>query len=95
MGKGLASGLVGILFRHTKAQSMQLIWAPESMITVVSTAFIVSGEMMNFNGIYKEFFRRGVLLHLAQVGMNIDSVAQLGVLENTLDESGCNRWMSS
>ena len=56
MGKGLAKGLVGIWFCHTKAQSMQLIWAPESMITVVSTAFIVSGETMNFVGMYKEFF---------------------------------------
>ena len=61
MGKGLASGLVGILFCHTKAQSMQLIWAPELMITVVLMAFIVSGEMMNFNGMYREFFCQGVL----------------------------------
>ena len=61
MGKGLAKGLVGIQFHRAKAQSMQLIWAPESMIAVVSTAFIVSGETMNFNGMYKEFFRRGVL----------------------------------
>ena len=42
-----------------------------------------------------DFVGRGVLLHLAWVGTNIDSVAQLGVLENTLDESRCNRWMSS
>ena len=61
MGKGLAKGLVGIQFHHTKAQSIQLIWAPESMIAVVSTAFIVSGETMNFNGMYKEFFHCGVL----------------------------------
>ena len=58
MGKGLASGLVVILFHCTKAQSMQLIWAPELMIAVVSTAFIVSGETMNFNGIYREFLHQ-------------------------------------
>ena len=46
MGKGFFSGLVGILFCCTKAQLMQLIWAPESMIVVVSMAFIVSGETM-------------------------------------------------
>ena len=56
MGKGLAKDLVGIWFHHMKTQSMQLIWVPESMITVVLMAFIVSGEMMNFNGMYKEFF---------------------------------------
>ena len=40
---------------------MQLIWAPESMIVVVSTSFVVRGEMMNFILIYREFFRRWVL----------------------------------
>ena len=61
MGKGFLRGLVGILCFRTKAQSMQLIWAPESMIVVVSTPFIVRGETMNFILMYKEFFRRGVL----------------------------------
>ena len=56
MGKGLARGRVGIQFLHTKAQSMQFIWAPEFMIAVVSMAFIVRGETINFNGMYKEFF---------------------------------------
>ena len=56
MGKGLASSLVGILFCYTKARSMQLIWAPESMIVVVLMAFIVSRDTMNFSGMYKEFF---------------------------------------
>ena len=40
---------------------MQLIWAPESMIVVVSTSFIVRGETMNFILMYKEFFHQGVL----------------------------------
>ena len=61
MGKGFFSGLVGMRFHHTKAQSMQLIWAPESMIAVVSTSFIVSGEIMKFILMYRVFFRRGVL----------------------------------
>ena len=61
IGKGFLRGLVGILCFHTKAQSMQLIWAPESMIAVVSMSFIVRGETMNFILMYKEFFCRGVL----------------------------------
>ena len=44
-----------------KTQSMQLIWAPESMIVVVSMSFIVRGETMNFTLMYKEFFCWGVL----------------------------------
>ena len=42
--KGIFRGLVGIWCFCTKAQSMQLIWAPESMITVVSISFIVRGN---------------------------------------------------
>ena len=61
MGKGFLRSLVGLLCFHMKAQSMQLIWAPESMIAVVSTSFIVRGETMNFILMYKEFFRWGVL----------------------------------
>ena len=61
MGKGFLRGLVEILCFRTKAQSMQLIWAPESMIAVVSTSFIVRGETINFILIYKEFFHWGVL----------------------------------
>ena len=61
IGKGFLRGLVGIQCFHTKAQSIQLIWAPESMIVVVSTSFIVRGETMNFIFMYKEFFRQGVL----------------------------------
>ena len=56
MGKGLTNGLVGIQFCHTKAQPMQLIWAPESMIVVVLMAFIVSRETMNFSSMHREFF---------------------------------------
>ena len=56
IGKGFLRGLVGILCFRMKAQSMQLIWAPESMIAVVSMAFIVSEETMNFNSMYREFF---------------------------------------
>ena len=61
IGKGFLRGLVGMLCFRTKAQLMQLIWAPESMIAVVSMSFIVRGETMNFILMYKEFFRRGVL----------------------------------
>ena len=61
IGKGFLRGLVGIRCFHMKAQSIQLIWAPESMIAVVSMSFIVRGEMMNFILMYKEFFHWGVL----------------------------------
>ena len=61
IGKGFFRGLVGIRCFRTKAQSIQLIWAPESMIAVVSMSFIVREVMMNFILMYKEFFRRGVL----------------------------------
>ena len=61
IGKGFLRSLVGIRCFRTKAQSIQLIWAPESMIMVVSTSFIVRGEMMNFILMYKEFFCWGVL----------------------------------
>ena len=61
IGKGFLRGLVGIQCFHTKAQSIQLIWAPESMIAVVSTSFMVRGETMNFIFMYKEFFHQGVL----------------------------------
>ena len=61
IGKGFLRGLVGIQYFRTKAQSIQLIWAPESMIAVVSTSFIVREETMNFILMYKEFFRQGVL----------------------------------
>ena len=61
IGKGFLRGLVGIRCFRMKAQSIQLIWAPESMIAVVSTSFIVRGETMNFILMYKEFFHRGVL----------------------------------
>ena len=52
---------MGIQCFRTKAQSRQLIWAPESMIVVVSMSFMVKGETMNFILMYKEFFRQGVL----------------------------------
>ena len=61
IGKGFLRSLVGILCFHTRAQSMQLIWAPESMIAVVLMSFIVRGETMNFILMYKEFFHRGIL----------------------------------
>ena len=61
IGKGFLRSLVGIQCFRTKAQSIQLIWAPESMIAVVLMSFIVRGEMMNFILMYKELFRRGVL----------------------------------
>ena len=61
IGKGFFRSLVGIQCFCTKAQSIQLIWTPESMIVVVLMSFIVRGEMMNFILMYKEFFRRGVL----------------------------------
>ena len=61
IGKGFFRGLVGIQCLYTKAQSIQLIWAPESMIVVVLTSFIVRGETMNFILIYREFFCWGVL----------------------------------
>ena len=61
IGKEFLRGLVGILCFRMKAQSIQLIWALESMIVVVSTSFIVKGETMNFILMYKEFFHRGVL----------------------------------
>ena len=61
IGKGFFRGLVGIRCFRTKAQSIQLIWAPESMIAMVSMSFRVRGEMMNFILMYKEFFRLGVL----------------------------------
>ena len=40
---------------------MQFIWAPESMIAVVSMSFIVRGDTMNFSLMYKKFFCLGVL----------------------------------
>ena len=61
IGKGFFRGLVGIQCFHTKAQLMQLIWAPESMIAVVLTSFMVRGETMNFILMYKQFFHWGVL----------------------------------
>ena len=61
IGKGCLRSLVGMQCFHMKAQLIQLIWAPESMITVVSMSFIVRGETMNFILIYKEFFHQGVL----------------------------------
>ena len=57
MGKGFFRSLVRIWCFCTKAQSMQLIWAPELMMAMVSTSFIVRGETMNFSFMYKEFFR--------------------------------------
>ena len=61
IGKGFCRHFVGIQCRHMKAQSMQFIWAPELMIAVVLTSFIVRGDMMNFSLMYKEFFHLGVL----------------------------------
>ena len=61
MGKGFFKGFVGIRCHHMKAQSMQFICALESMMAVVSMSFIVRGETMNFNLMYKEFFRFRVL----------------------------------
>ena len=54
--KGVLRGVIGMRCHCTKAQSMQFIWAPESMMAVVSMSFIVRGETMNFNLIYSEFF---------------------------------------
>ena len=39
-----------------KAQSMQLIWAPESTMAVVETVFRVIGETMTVIGIYRDCF---------------------------------------
>ena len=39
-----------------KAQSMQLIWAPESMMAVVEIVFRVVGEIMMETGIYRDCF---------------------------------------
>ena len=61
IGKGFLRSLVGIQCFCMKAQSIQLIWAPESMIVVVSSSFIVRGETMSFILMYKEFFCWGVL----------------------------------
>ena len=52
---------MGIQCHCTKAQSMQFIWAPESMIAVVLMSFIVRGDVMTFSLMYKEFFHLGVL----------------------------------
>ena len=56
MGKGFFRGIVGIPWRQMKAQSMQLIWAPESMMAVVVTVFRVVGETMRETGMYRECF---------------------------------------
>ena len=61
IGKGFFRGLVEIQCFCTKAQSIQLIWAPESMIAVVSMSFIVRGETVNFILMYNKFFCQGVL----------------------------------
>ena len=61
MRNGVLRGVIGMWCHHTKAQSMQFTWAPESMIVVVSMSFIVRGEMMNFSFMYSEFFHWGLL----------------------------------
>ena len=56
MGKGFFRGIVGILWRVIKAQSIQLIWALESIMAVVETVFRVVGETMTVMGIYRDCF---------------------------------------
>ena len=56
MGKGFFRGIVGIPWHRMNAQSMQLIWAPESTMVVVVTVFKVVGETMMEMGIYRECF---------------------------------------
>ena len=68
MGKGFFRGIVGILWRVMKAQSMQLIWAPESTMAVVVTVFKVVGEMMTEMGMYKECFLQFVVLGMTMEG---------------------------
>ena len=58
MGKGFFRGIVGILWCRMKAQSIQLIWAPESIMAVVVTVFKVVGETMTVMGIYRECFQQ-------------------------------------
>ena len=58
MGKGFFRGIVGILWRRMKAQSIQLIWAPESTMAVVEIVFKVVGEMMTEMGTYRECFQQ-------------------------------------
>ena len=64
MGKGFFRGIVGILWRVMKAQSMQLIWAPESTRVVVVIVFKVVGEIITETGMYRECF-----LQFADLGM--------------------------
>ena len=68
MGKGFFRGIVGILWRVMKAQSIQLIWAPESTMAVVVTVFKVVGEMMTETGMYKECFLQFVDLGMTTEG---------------------------
>ena len=58
MGKGFFRGIVGIPWCQMNAQSMQLIWAPESTMAVVVTVFKVVGETMMEMGIYRECFQQ-------------------------------------
>ena len=55
MGKGSFREIMGILWQQTKAQSMQLIMAPKSMIAVVMVFRVVRETMME-TGMYREFF---------------------------------------
>ena len=73
MGKGFFRGIVGILWRVMKAQSMQLIWAPESTMAVVVTVFRVVGEMMTVTGIYRECF-----LQFVDFGMTTKGTGGVG-----------------
>ena len=68
MGKGFFRGIVGILWRRMKAQSIQLIWAPESTRAVVVTVFKVVGEIMTETGMYRECFLQFVDLGMMEEG---------------------------
>ena len=66
MGKGFFRGIVGILWWQMKAQSMQLIWAPESTMAVVETVFRVVGEMMIETEMYRDCFLQFVDLGMTE-----------------------------
>ena len=68
MGKGFFRGIVGIRWRVIKAQSMQLIWAPELTMAVVVTVFKVVGEIMRETGMYRECFLQFVNFGMTEKG---------------------------
>ena len=57
---------MGIPWWQMKAQSMQLIWAPESMMALVETVFRVVGEMMRETGMYRDCFLQFVDLGMTE-----------------------------